>query len=42
MAERPMALEILQIRIPAQLPIDDKKAVLGPPIIDWRKTIATP
>jgi hypothetical protein len=41
-ADNPMALDPLQIKIPTQLPSDERKAAVGPPIIDWRKTIATP
>jgi len=41
-ADNPIALEILHVRIPAQLPSDDIKAALLPPRIDCRKTIATP
>jgi hypothetical protein len=42
MADSPMALETLQINIPAQFPMDERNAAFGPPIIDCRKTIATP
>lgn len=41
-ADNPMALETLQIIIPRQFPIEDKSAALGPPMIDWRSTMATP
>jgi hypothetical protein len=41
-ADNPTALEILQVRIPAQFPSAVKKADLLPPRIDWRSTIATP
>jgi hypothetical protein len=41
-ADKPIALEPLQIKIPTQFPSDERKAAEGPPIIDWRKTIATP
>ena len=33
-ADNPMALETLQIRMPKQFPIDERKAAFGPPIID--------
>jgi hypothetical protein len=33
-ADSPIALDTLQIRIPRQFPIDERKAALGPPIID--------
>jgi hypothetical protein len=33
-ADRPIALETLQINMPAQFPIDERNAALGPPIID--------
>ena len=41
-ADKPMALEMLQIKIPMQFPSDERSAAVGPPIIDWRNTIATP
>jgi hypothetical protein len=41
-ADNPTALETLHVMIPTQLPIEERKAALGPPIIDCRKTIATP
>jgi hypothetical protein len=41
-ADRPMALETLQIKIPAQFPMEERNAAFGPPTIDCRKTIATP
>lgn len=41
-ADSPIALEKLQINIPAQLPMEERKAAFGPPIMDWRKTMATP
>ena len=41
-ADSPIALETLQINMPAQFPMDERNAALGPPTIDWRKTIATP
>jgi hypothetical protein len=37
-----MPLEIVHVRIPAQLPIAEKNAALLPPRMDCRKTIATP
>jgi len=33
-ADSPMALETLQINMPAQFPMDDRNAALGPPIMD--------
>ena len=41
-ADKPMALEMLQIKIPMQFPSDERSAAVGPPIIYWRNTIATP
>jgi hypothetical protein len=41
-AESPIALDTLQMRIPKQFPRDERNAAFGPPIMDWRKTIATP
>jgi hypothetical protein len=41
-ADKPIALETLQIMIPRQFPIEDKSAAFGPPIIDCRSTMATP
>jgi hypothetical protein len=34
MTDKPTALETLHIKIPTQLPIDDKKAALAPPTMD--------
>jgi hypothetical protein len=41
-AESPIALDTLQIKIPRQFPSDERKAAFGPPMIDWRRTMATP
>jgi hypothetical protein len=41
-ADSPTALEVLHTKIPRQLPSDERNAADGPPIIDCRKTIATP
>ena len=32
--DKPTALETLQIKIPTQLPIEDKNAALAPPTMD--------
>ena len=37
-----MALDVVHVRIPAQLPIAERNAALLPPSIDCLKTIATP
>jgi hypothetical protein len=33
-ADSPIALDKLQIKIPRQFPIDESRAAFGPPIID--------
>jgi hypothetical protein len=33
-ADSPMALETLQINMPAQFPMEERKAAFGPPIMD--------
>jgi hypothetical protein len=33
-ADSPIALDTLQIKMPRQFPSDERKAALGPPIID--------
>jgi hypothetical protein len=33
-AESPIALDTVQINMPKQFPIEERKAALGPPIID--------
>ena len=42
MADKPIALEIDQMKIPAQLPTADSRAALLPPMIDCLRTMATP
>jgi hypothetical protein len=42
MADKPIALEIVQVSMPAQFPNADENAALLPPSMDCRKTIATP
>jgi len=33
-ADRPIALDMVQIKIPRQFPSEERKAAFGPPIID--------